>query len=109
MGIIICLELIVVIVGWKHRTDFVSLSSSTLALDVTNTHALGNVLYTDYIHLFQISGIILLIAMIGAISLTFSKKDNVKRQSYFDQIKREKSTGVSLVDVEFGKGVKTDD
>ena len=109
VGIIIFLELIVVIGGWKHRTDFVSLSSSTLALDVTNTHALGNVLYTDYIHLFQISGIILLIAMIGAISLTFSKKDNVKRQSYIEQIQREKSSAVSLVNVKSEEGVKLDD
>jgi len=109
VGIIIFLELIVVIGGWKHRTDFINLSSSTLNLDVTNTHALGNVLYTDYIHLFQISGIILLIAMIGAISLTFSKKDNVKRQSYIEQIQREKSSAVSLVDVKSEEGVKIDD
>jgi len=109
VGIIIFLELIVVIGGWKHRTDFINLSSSTLNLDVTNTHALGNVLYTDYIHLFQISGIILLIAMIGAISLTFSKKDNVKRQSYIEQIQREKSSAVSLVDPKSEEGVKFDD
>ena len=47
--------------------------------------------------------------MIGAIALTFKKKDNVKRQNYFEQIQREKSSGVSLVEVESGKGVKLDD
>ena len=47
--------------------------------------------------------------MIGAITLTFQKRENIKRQSYFDQIKREKSTAVSLVDVEIGKGVKIDE
>jgi NADH-quinone oxidoreductase subunit J len=109
VGIIIFLELIVVVGGWKHKTDFVTLGSSTLNLGITNTHALGNVLYTDYIHLFQISGIILLIAMIGAISLTFSKKENVKRQSYIEQIHRDKSSAVSLVDVKSGEGVKFDD
>ena len=70
---------------------------------------MGNVLYTDYIHLFQISGMILLVAMIGAISLTFSKRENVKRQKYFTQIQREKSSAISLVDVESNKGVKIDD
>ena len=52
---------------------------------------------------------ILLVAMIGAIVLTFAKRENVKRQNYFEQIKREKSTAVSLIEVESGKGVKIDD
>ena len=78
-------------------------------MNISNTRALGNVLYTEYIHLFQISGIILLIAMIGAISLTFSKRENVKRQNYFQQIEREKINSVSLVDVESEQGVKIDD
>jgi len=109
VGIIIFLELIVVVGGWKNKNDFVNLSNSTLNLEATNTHAIGNVLYTDYIHLFQISGIILLIAMIGAIYLTFNKKENVKRQSYFDQIQRDKSSAISLVDVKSGEGIKFDD
>ena len=78
-------------------------------LEMGNTHALGNILYTDYIHLFQISGMILLVAMIGAITLTFQKRENVKRQNYFHQIQREKDSAVSLVEVESGKGVKIDD
>ena len=52
---------------------------------------------------------ILLIAMIGAITLTFSKRENVKRQNYFNQIQREKASAVALVDVESYKGVKLDD
>jgi len=106
-GIIIFLELMVVIGGWKYKGTFISLSATNMNL--SNTHALGNILYTDYIHLFQISGMILLIAMIGAITLTFSKRENIKRQSYFNQIQREKVSAVSLVDVESGKGVKLDD
>tara|TARA_B100001123_G_scaffold342859_1_gene389175 strand:+ start:8 stop:640 length:633 start_codon:yes stop_codon:yes gene_type:complete len=109
VGAIIFLELLVVVGGWKYKGTFVSLSATKSNLDISNTHALGNVLYTDYIHLFQISGIILLVAMIGAITLTFSKRENIKRQSYFDQIQREKDSAVSLVDVESGKGVKLDD
>ena len=109
IGAIIFLELLVVIGGWKYKGTFVPLSAENLNLNISNTHALGNILYTDYIHLFQISGMILLVAMIGAITLTFSKRENIKRQSYFDQIQREKDSAVSLVEVESGKGVKLDD
>jgi len=109
VGVIIFLELLVVVGGWKYKGTFVPLSTINLNLDISNTHALGNILYTDYIHLFQISGMILLVAMIGAITLTFSKRENIKRQSYFDQIQREKDSAVSLVEVESGKGVKLDE
>ena len=108
VGAIIFLELLVVVGGWKYKGTYVSLSATNLNLEISNTHALGNILYTDYIHLFQISGMILLVAMIGAITLTFRKKENVKRQNYFEQIQREKSSGVALVDVEPNKGVKID-
>jgi NADH-quinone oxidoreductase subunit J len=106
-GIIIFLELLVAVGGWKYKDNFINISE--IEMNISNTHALGNVLYTDYIHLFQISGFILLVAMIGAITLTFSKRDNLKRQSYFKQINRDKTTSISLVDVESGKGVSLDD
>ena len=109
VGLIIFLELIIAVGGWKYRDTFSPLSSIDQNLSVSNTHALGNVLYTEYIHLFQISGMILLVAMIGAITLTFRKRDNVKRQNYFRQIQREKETAISLVEVESDKGVKLDD
>ena len=109
VGLIIFLELLVVVGGWKYKGTFVPLSSTSSNLEISNTHALGNVLYTDYIHLFQIVGMILLISMIGAITLTFSKRENIKRQSYFNQIQREKSSAVSLVEVENEKGVNLDD
>jgi len=109
IGIIIFLELLVAIGGWKYKDTFVSISSLNLNQDLSNTHALGNILYTDYIHLFQISGMILLVAMVGAITLTFTKRENIKRQNYFKQIQREKATAISLVEVESGKGVKLDD
>ena len=92
VGAIIFLELLVVVGGWKYKDTFVPLSATNLNLDLTNTHALGNILYTDYIHLFQISGITLLVAMIGAITLTFNKRENIKRQSYFDRIQRKKES-----------------
>jgi len=108
VGAIIFLELLVVVGGWKYKYNFLPLSAENFEEKISNTHALGNILYTDYIYLFQVSGMILLVAMIGAITLTFRKKENVKRQNYFEQIQREKSSGVALVDVEPNKGVKID-
>ena len=109
VGIIIFLEIIIAVGGWKYRDGFIPLSSIDPYLNVSNTHALGNVLYTDYIHLFQISGMILLVAMIGAITLTFSRRENIKRQSYFRQIQRQRESSISLVEVESEKGIKIDD
>ncbi len=109
VGAIILLELLVVIGGWKYKGVFLPLSDLNFNQEITNTHALGNILYTDYIHLFQISGMILLVSMIGAITLTFKKKENIKRQDYFEQIQRDKKSAISLVDVEQGKGVKIDE
>ena len=77
--------------------------------EISNTHSLGQVLYTDYIHVFQISGMILLIAMIGAIVLTFRQREGVKKQSYLKQISRERSEGVEVLEVSSNKGAKIDD
>ena len=65
-------------------------------------------MYTDYIHIFQLSGMILLVAMVGAIVLTFRQRSGVKKQSYFKQISRVRSEGVDVVEVESNKGVKID-
>ena len=109
ISVIIFFELIIVIGGWKYKPDLVSAMSLTIDKEISNTHAIGYVLYTDYIHIFQLSGMILLVAMIGAIVLTFRQRSGVKRQSYFSQISRERSDGVELIDVESYKGVKSDD
>jgi NADH-quinone oxidoreductase subunit J len=106
---IIFFELIIVIGGWKYKPDLVSSMSLNLDSSISNTHAIGYVLYTDYIHIFQLSGMILLVAMIGAIVLTFRQRSGVKRQSYFSQISRERSDGVELIDVPSNQGVKSDD
>ena len=106
---IIFFELIIVIGGWKYKPDLFDLNNSVNNFSVSNTHSLGQVLYTDYIHVFQLSGMILLVAMIGAIVLTFRKRTGVKTQSYVKQISRERSEGVQVLDVETNKGVKIDD
>ena len=106
---IIFFELIIVIGGWKYKPDLFDLNNSVNNFSMSNTHSLGQVLYTDYIHVFQLSGMILLVAMIGAIVLTFRKRTGVKTQSYVKQISRERSEGVQVLDVETNKGVKIDD
>ena len=108
VSLLILLELLVVVGGWKYKEDL--MSSSTLVLsEVSNTHQLGLVMYTDYILFFQIAGIILLLSMIGAILLTFRERKGVKKQSYFRQISRSPISAVELKDVESSKGVKIDD
>jgi len=105
---IIFFELIIVIGGWKYKPDLF-ISSSSISNEITNTHSLGQVLYTDYIHIFQISGMILLIAMIGAIVLTCRQREGVKKQRYLKQIGRERADGVEVLEVASNKGVKIDD
>ena len=109
VSLIIFFELIIVIGGWKYKPDLFDINNSVNNFSVSNTHSLGQVLYTDYIHVFQLSGMILLVAMIGAIVLTFRKRSGVKTQSYLKQISRERSEGVEVLDVETNKGVKIDD
>ena len=108
VSLLIFLELLVVVGGWKYKDDL--MSSSTLVIsNVSNTHQLGLVMYTDYILYFQIAGIILLLSMIGAILLTFRERSGVKRQSYLKQISRNPSSSIELKEVKFKSGVKIDD
>ena len=108
VSLIIFIELIIVVGGWKYKPDLLNSTTIVISESLSNTQSLGNVLYTDYIHLFQISGMILLVAMIGAIVLTFKQRSGLKRQSYISQISREKNDGVELVNVKNKVGVKID-
>ena len=109
VSIIILAEVLVVVGGWQYKPDFIKTDALIIDGNLTNTHMLGNVLYTQYIHLFQVAGVILLLAMIGAIILTYTKREGVKTQSYFTQISRERKTSISLEKADFNKGVKVDD
>ena len=106
---LIFFEIIIVIGGWKYKPEIFDINNSLVNTSVSNTHSLGQILYTDYIHVFQISGMILLVAMIGAIVLTFRQRSGVKRQSYIKQISRERVEGVEVLQVQSNKGVKIDD
>ena len=106
---LIFFEIIIVIGGWKYKPEIFDINNSLANTSVSNTHSLGQVLYTDYIHVFQISGMILLVAMVGAIVLTFRQRSGVKRQSYIKQISRERAEGVEVLEVQSNKGVRIDD
>jgi len=106
---IIFFELIIVVGGWKYKPELSNPNTTQISNEISNTHSLGQVLYTDYIHIFQISGMILLIAMIGAIVLTYRRREGVKTQSYLKQISRERSEGIEVLEVQSNKGVKIDD
>ena len=108
VSVLIFLELLVVVGGWKQKNDL--MSSNTLVIsNISNTHQIGLVMYTDYILYFQLAGIILLLSMIGAILLTFRKRSGVKKQSYFKQISRDPLSSVELKEVKSNEGVKIDD
>ena len=106
---LIFFEIIIVIGGWKYKPEIFDINNSISQTSISNTHSLGQILYTDYIHVFQISGMILLVAMVGAIVLTFRQRSGVKRQSYIKQISRERADGVEVLEVQSNKGVKIDD
>jgi len=75
-------------------------------VDVTNAEAIGRVLYTDYVYFFQAAGLVLLVAMIGAIVLTLRHKPGVKRQLVADQVLRTPKTGMRVVSLKPGEGVE---
>jgi NADH-quinone oxidoreductase subunit J len=106
---IIFFELIIVIGGWQYKPELFDSAKISVTETISNTHSLGQILYTDYIHVFQISGMILLVAMIGAIVLTFRQREGVKKQNYIKQISRERSEGVQVLNVQSKKGVSVDD
>ncbi len=73
--------------------------------DVTNAEAIGRVLYTDYVYFFQAAGLVLLVAMIGAIVLTLRHKPGVRRQVIMDQVLRTPATGMKVVNPKVGEGI----
>jgi NADH-quinone oxidoreductase subunit J len=109
IGVILLIEIVMMIGTWKYKDAFIKTSQINISNDLSNTEAIGNVLYTEYLHYFQISGLILLVAMIGAILLTFRRKDNLKRQDITTQVSRERSDSILLEEVETFKGVKIND
>ena len=107
VGLILAAELIVVLGGYTFAPQLAStVAKATPDLATrSNTAALGDILYTDYLFYFQISGLVLLVAMIGAIVLTLRHKPGVKRQSIAAQVARTPATAIEIKKVETGRGL----
>ena len=107
IGFVLLAEMAIIAGGWS-MTDGIAttITAATPPVsEVTNTDAIGRILYTDNIFLFQLAGLILLVAMIGAIVLTHRKREGVKKQNIGDQVKRRKHEAYEAVDVEPGSGI----
>jgi NADH-quinone oxidoreductase subunit J len=107
VGGILLLELLLVLGAWQFSTDAQELRLAATPAGTTNTEALGRILYTDYIYLFQLAGLILLVAMIGAIVLTLRASTNTRRQNVEAQLAR--LGAVEKRDVPLRQGVRMDD
>ena len=107
VGGILLIELVLVMITWTIGPD-VHLAIATPAPPIArmlNAEALGHVLYTRYVYFFQAAGVVLLVAMIGAIVLTLQHKPNVKRQNVANQVARTKATAIEVVKVRSGQGL----
>jgi len=105
IGAVMLIELLVVVTGWHFAPGAAKAAAQPIPDAVSNTHALGGMVYTDYIYLFQAAGVILLIAMIGAIVLTHRRRPGVRKQRIFDQVGRRKEETLEIRKVEQGKGI----
>ena len=105
IGLIVLVELALALGSWVIDPASVAIKGSPTPSDVTNTEALGRVLYTDFIYYFQAAGLVLLVAMVGAIVLTLRHKEGVKRQNISDQVARNPATAMEIVKVKSGQGI----
>ena len=107
VGLILLAELAVVYGGWTMApgAEGLRVAPTPLMSEISNTDALGAILYTDYVYTFQAAGIVLLVAMIGAIVLTLRRRPGVRKQKISEQIKRRPEDTVSVVQVPSRKGL----
>ena len=107
IGLAFLAELVLIVIAWtiSPKASTVAIAPTPSLTQLTNTEALGQILYTQYFYLFQAAGFVLLVAMIGAIVLTLRQRAGTRRQSIAMQISRKKSDSVELVDVPTGSGV----
>ena len=107
IGVILVIELLFVFAAWTIAPEAAGTGAVAMPppSEIPNTHALGQILYTRYVYLFQAAGVILLIAMIGAIVLTLRSREGVRRQRIGDQLARTRAEAVDVVQVNRGEGV----
>ena len=107
VGLVFLVELLLVVGAWVAGPGISNAIKAPIpaANVATNTEAIGRVLYTTYIHYFQLAGVVLLVAMIGAIVLTLQHRVNVKRQNVSAQNARTRDTAIEVVKVKTGEGI----
>ncbi len=107
IGLVLLAELVAVLTGWAMSPEAASRAAAPLPAPDTlpNTHALGELIYTHYFYLFQIAGLVLLVAMIGAIVLTHRKRDGVHHQKISDQLARRPEDTIEMHKIEPGRGI----
>jgi NADH-quinone oxidoreductase subunit J len=107
VGVVVLVELLLVVGAWTIGAGVAKSITAPIppADRITNTEALGLVLYTRYVYFFQAAGVVLLVAMIGAIVLTLRHRPNVKRQAIADQVARTRATAIDIVKVRPGQGL----
>jgi NADH-quinone oxidoreductase subunit J len=108
IGVVLLVELAVVLGGWKIAPDALALRFAPNDIAQHNTVQIGRLLYTDYVLLFQAAGLVLLVAMIGAIVLTLrDRRPNSRRQNITRQLARSAANTMEMVDVPIGAGIST--
>jgi NADH-quinone oxidoreductase subunit J len=106
VGVVLLVELLLVVGAWVIGPDVVKITAPIPPpSQISNTQALGLVLYTRYVYFFQTAGVILLVAMVGAIVLTLQHKPNVRRQNIAVQVARRRATAIEIVKVRSGQGL----
>lgn len=108
IGVVLLAELVFVFASWTFAPDAAATAAAPAvpaAAQVTNTHALGRLIYTHYVYLFQAAGLILLVAMVGAIVLTLRHREGVRRQSIASQVARRREDTIEVVKVPSGSGI----
>ncbi len=107
IGIVLVAQLITILGAWAISPEVAADPTAPIPpfTEVGNVEAIGLLLYTKYVYFFQVAGLVLLVAMIGAIVLTLRHKEGVKRQSISDQVARNPATAIEIKKVESGKGI----
>jgi NADH-quinone oxidoreductase subunit J len=105
IGILLFVELVLILAAWVTAPEITAQAPTPPISQMSNTAALGQILYTKYVYLFEAAGLILLVAMIGAIVLTLQHKRDIKRQLVVRQIERTRERSVEVVEIQTGRGL----
>jgi NADH-quinone oxidoreductase subunit J len=105
VGAVLLAELLFVVGAMVIEPGVPKTITAPIAADISNTQALGEVLYTRYVYFFEAAGVVLLVAMIGAIVMTLQHKPDVKRQKIAEQLARTRASAIDVVKVRPGQGL----